>query len=256
MAMPTWEELSSLFEKPKRTTVRKVQASLIAAHPSILSGYGPEDDYLDVFSNVFEIALDWQEGMGVFLEYLAEYLGPEVLAVEIDDGYEVATVHFAGRAHLFNCSELGSEMFDADLERLQTLMRSRYVLRLFFQGGIDDTLRFLVVPANLWERAEKEYGTQQTSACLIPYGGLVSLEGYDATRRWKVPYSKVKLFQFAVPVLMIIGAGLVSFYYSPLADKPSAIPTCEEMQRVFGNLQKPQVEALIADMRRQNTCKP
>lgn len=256
MTMPTWEELSSLFENPKQAKVRKVQASLIARHSNILSGYGPEDDYLDVFSNVFAIALDWKEGMGALLEYLAEYLGPDVLAVEIDDDYEVATVHFAGRVHRFNCSELGSEMFDVDLERLQTLMRSRYVFRLFFQGGIDDTLRFLVISANLWERAEKGYGMQRTSACLVPYGSLVSLEGYDATRRWKVPYSKVRLAQFAIPALMIIGAGIVTFYNAPSANEPSAIPTCEAMKKVFGNLQKPQVEALLADMRQKNTCKP
>lgn len=256
MIMPTWEEFSSLFEDPKQTKVRKVQASLIVHHSNILSGYGPEDDYLDVFSSVFEIALDWTEGMGVFLEYLAEYLGPDVLAVEIDDDYEIAMVQFAGRTHLFNCSELGSEMFDADLERLQTLMRNRYVFRLFFQGGIDDTLRFLVVTASLWKQAEKDYGMQRTSACLIPYGSLVSLEGYDATRRWKLPYSKIRLAQFAIPVLMIIGAGIVSFHHSSSTNEPSAIPTCEEMKRVFGNLQKPQVEALLADMRQKNTCKP
>lgn len=256
MNRPTWEEFSSLFENPKQTKVRKVQATLIARHPSILSGYGPEDDYLDVFSRVFDIALDWKEGMGVFLEYLAEYLGPDVLAVEFDDDYEVATVRFAGRDHLFNCSELGSEMFDADLERLQTLMRSRYVFRLFFQGAIDDTLRFLVIPASLWERAEKDYGMQRTSACLIPYGSLVSLNGYDATRRWNGPYSKLKLFQFAIPVLIVLGAGVVSFYNPPSANRASELPTCESMQKVFGKLSKSQSEALIDDMRRKNTCKP
>ncbi|HGM5492130.1 TPA: hypothetical protein ACKP1B_003810 [Serratia fonticola] len=187
MNRPTWEELSSLFEDPKQTNVRRVQASLIARHPDILRGYGPEDDYLDVFSCVFDIALDWTEGMGVLLEYLAEYLGPDVLAVEFDDDDEVATVHFAGNEHRFNCSEMGSDMFDDELERLQTLMSSHYVFRLFFLGGIADTLSFLVLPTSLWEQAEQVYGTQRTSACLIPYGGLVSLEDYDATRRWRAP---------------------------------------------------------------------
>lgn len=256
MNMPTWEELSSLFENPKQAKVRKVQATLIALHPDILSDYGPEDDYLDVFSHVFAIALDWKEGMGVFLEYLEEYLGSDIFAVEFDDDYEVATVYFAGREHLFNCSELGGEEFDADLERLQTLMRSRYVFRLYFQGGIDDTLRFLVIPANLWGRAEKAYGKQRTSACLISYGSLVSLEGYDVTRRWKVPYSKVKLLQFAIPALVVLGTGIVSFYNPPSAPEPSAVPTCESMKRVFSKLQKPQAEVLLDDMKRQNACKP
>ncbi|WP_411751455.1 hypothetical protein [Serratia sp. (in: enterobacteria)] len=191
MIRPTWEELSSLFEDPKQTNVRQVQASLIARHPDILSGYGPEDDYLDVFSSVFDIALDWKEGMDVFLEYLAEYLGPDVLTVEIDD--EVAAVHFAGNVHQFACSSMGSDVFDDELERLQTLMSSQYVFRLFFLGGIADTLQFLVIPTSLWERAEQVYGTQRTSTCLIPYGGLVSLEDYDATLRWREPSNTPEL---------------------------------------------------------------
>lgn len=260
MNMPTWEQFSSVFENPRRSKVRKVQAALIASHPETLDGHGPDDDYLSLFGYVFGVPLDWKEGIFVLLERLAEYLGSDVLQIEFDDDYELAIVRFGGRECQFDCADSNSETFDADVDRLQSLMKEVYVFKLFYEGGIDDMLLFLVIPTSMWAQAQKRYGNARISACFISYNSPISIgTPYDATLRWKAPRGRIPASRVGIPVLLAacIGAAipLINIYNAHDRAKANAIPTCESLKKVVGRLKKPQADALIADFRRTNSCR-
>ena len=258
MNMPSWEEFSALFENPNSHKVRIAQASLMAHHSAELSSYAQED-YLSLFRSAFKIMHEGAEGIFSLLENLAEHLDPKVFEVEFDDDYEWASVRFEGSRCQFHCPGIHNESFDADLAKLQNLMKDRYVLRLFFEGGIDDELAFLIVPASLWAKAQKHYGSARISANLIPYASQVSLEKpYDATLRWQAPRPKAERLGVGLLLVAVIAVVMAAVLFSIYSPHPptnaGTVPTCEKMKHAFGKLSPPQAEAMIEDMRQKNRC--
>lgn len=261
MSIPTWEQFSALFENPNSGKVRRAEASLFARYPTELKGYRADEDYLTTFRTVFEILQEGRWGIFSLLETLVERLGSHVLQVQFEDDDESATVRFEGREARFYCTGLHHyETFEADMATLQNLMKDSYVFRVFYEGGIDDAWEFLVVPADMWARAEKRYGSARLSACLKSFDEPMWVdESYDATLRWRAPRGRFFAARLGTPVLLAacIGAAIpaLNLYNSLTRTKADSPPTCESLNKVYGKLKAEQAKALVEDMRRRGACR-
>ncbi len=260
MSIPTWEQFSALFEHPNSSKVRKAQASLLARYQTELDGYGTDDDYLTTFRIVFEILQEGRWGIFSLLETLVERLGPHVLQVQFDDDDERATVRFEGREARFYCPGFHHETFEADMTTLQNLMKDSYVFRVFYEEGIGDAWEFLVVPTEMWARAEKRYGPARLSVCLKSFDGPMWFdEPYDATLRWRAPRGRFVTPRWGIPVLLAacIGAAIPALNLCNALTKAKAnsTPTCESLNKVYRKLKAEQANALVEDMRRRGVCR-
>lgn len=259
MKAPSWEQFDALFEHPRSAKVRAAQAALLANYPEELSGYGVNDDYLSVFQAVFEILLEGQEGIFSLLESLVERMGPEILQVEFDDDYETAVVRFDGREVVFHCPGLHYETFSADMQTLQDFMKDHYVFRVFYEGGIGDTWQLLMVPAGTWLKAEQQYGAARLSSCLIAFGSEVEPgEPFDPERRWRAPRRRFDFSRLRIPLALTffiaVAAVLLNGYIDLSVAKAPAVPACERMGKVFGQLPAQQAHAMHEDMRSKGLC--
>lgn len=260
MSIPTWEQFSALFENPNSGKVRRAKASLFARYPTELKGYRTDEDYLTTFRTVFEILQEGRWGIFSLLETLVERLSSHVLQVQFEDDDESATVRFEGREARFYCTGLHYETFEADMATLQNLMQDSYVFRVFYEGGIGDAWEFLVVPADMWARAEKRYGSARLSACLKSFDDPMWVdESYDATLRWRAPRGRFFATRLGMPVLLAacIGAAIpaLNLYNSLTRTKANSPPTCESLNKVYGKLKAEQAKALVEDMRRRGACR-
>ncbi len=260
MSIPTRQQFSALFENPASSAVQRAKTTLFIAYPAEMGGYDRQSDYLVLFRLAFEIILDHQEGIFSLLEQLTERLPPEQFQIDFDEGYETATVNFAGRSSRFHDASLDDESFDAELAQLQQLTADQYVFRLFFDGGISDALSFLVVPADTWAHAEAQYGSARLSACFKDYGDTVALDiPYDATLRWRVPQRKSERTIRKFPLLLITGIGIIVFLYYAYSfytrDKAIASMSCESQRKTYGKLPPEQANVLLEEMRKRAICK-
>lgn len=261
MRLPTWDQFSGLFEHPGSDAVRKARASLKADYPEELDGYGDEHDYLDLFRHVFEIVIDWRQGMSSLLECLEEWLPPGEIQVEADDDDEHATVHFAGRTCEFHWPGFHHETFGEDLTALEALLRDAYVLRVFYEGGVSDSREFLVVPANLWTRAEKHHGLARMSVILKSHESVLPLdEPFDGSLRYQAPAlassppRRLGLLVF-LGVCAASSIPLMNIYNSYNRVKANQPISCERMKiNVLGKLKPEQADMLIENMRERSQC--